>query len=136
MTPAENTPEAGVADLSGAEVAPGNISETVLAARPEPEATTASQDATKDAGASEATETQAGSTRVYFTEGEMFPWKGRWFRIHLNASTKKIELEMVKPTAHSQKRFAREERWLRQHPKSDRAVMLKRTSTLLTSLAS
>jgi hypothetical protein len=99
MTPAANTQEAGAASQS-------------------PDVTKAAAAVGQSPVASEATETQAGSMRAYFTEGEMLPWKGRWFRIHLNATTKKIELEMVKPTAASQKRFARAERWKLQHPRA------------------
>ena len=28
-------------------------------------------------------ELNTASDRVFFTEGELLPWKGRWFRIHL-----------------------------------------------------
>jgi hypothetical protein len=94
---------------------------------------TANLDVTKDAvdmtggetnsGALEATEIPIVGMPVYFTEGELLPWKGRWFRIHLVGvgEQKHIELEMLKPTSNSMKRSIREARWLEQHPRSDKA---------------
>ena len=67
-----------------------------------------SQDVTKD----------AVSTPAYFTEGEMLPWKGRWFRVKLLEvnGEKIIGLVMVKATASATKRAAQEQHWQRQHP--------------------
>ena len=59
---------------------------------------------------------------AYFTEGELIPWKGSWWKVHLNQETGSIELSMLKPTGGSLKRSASEKKWLRGHPKSDRAV--------------
>lgn len=53
--------------------------------------------------------------RAYFTEGELLPWKNRWWRVHLDAKTQRIWLEMLKPTAASQKRLQRAEQWKQQH---------------------
>ena len=56
------------------------------------------------------------STTSYWTEGELIPWKGRWFSIHLNQESKVIELHLKKLTASQEKRDARRVRWLKQHP--------------------
>ena len=68
-----------------------------------------SQDVTKD----------AVSTPAYFTEGEMLPWKGRWFRVSLLTlpdGQRVIGLVQVKATEASTKRAKREQRWQHQHP--------------------
>lgn len=59
---------------------------------------------------------------VYFTDGELLPWKGRWFRAHLNEETKRIELELMKPTASALKRESRVQRWAKQHPHATRSL--------------
>ena len=89
--------------------------------------------ATKDAAAAA---TPIPTTTVYFTDGELLPWKGRWFRVHLNQQTKKIELEMLKSTAASVKRAEREQRWLQQHPHSMRAVAKRAANVIKQSVVS
>jgi len=76
--------------------------------------TNANQDVTKDAAAT----TSAIATPAYFTEGELLPIKGRWFRVRLTElnGSKVIVLELQKPTSQSEKRAKREQRWQRQHP--------------------
>jgi hypothetical protein len=72
-----------------------------------------SQDVTKDVAVPTPT------TPAYFTEGEMLPWKGRWFRVSLLTlpdGQRVIGLVQVKATASSTKRAERELRWKRQHP--------------------
>jgi hypothetical protein len=56
---------------------------------------------------------------AYFTEGELLPWKNRWFRVKLCEfdGQKQICLVMVKPTAASVKRSQRAEHWNEQHSK-------------------
>jgi hypothetical protein len=86
-----------------------------------------SRDVTKDAAAhipaekivQEVTPTSSPTTPAYFTDGEMLPWKGRWFRVkllQLPDGQKVIGLDQVKATASSTKRAERELRWKRQHP--------------------
>lgn len=64
------------------------------------------------------TVTPSGTTS-YFTEGEMLPWKGRWFKVRLLEidGQKIIGLDMQKPTGKSRKLEARKLRWAKQHPK-------------------
>ena len=59
-----------------------------------------------------------------FTEGEMLPWKGRWFRLHLTKFEGVFALEMIKPTERSQKLAARKIRWQEQRQVSKREVAL------------
>jgi hypothetical protein len=75
----------------------------------------ASRDVTKGVAAPTPT------TPAYFTEGELLPWKGRWFRVRLltlQDGQKVIGLDQVKATAASEKRAARELQWHRQHPRA------------------
>jgi hypothetical protein len=74
----------------------------------------ASPDVTKDAAMTTLT------TPAYFTDGEMLPWKGRWFRVKLLevAGQKIIGLVSVKDTASATKRAVRTQRWYKQHPRA------------------
>lgn len=56
---------------------------------------------------------------AYFTEGELLPWKGTWWRVWLREinGEKLLTLVKVKPTASSEKRSAAAERWNEQHSK-------------------
>jgi hypothetical protein len=58
------------------------------------------------------------SRERFFTEGELLPWKGRWFRAHLSNETNRIELELVKHTDREKMLEARSARWLAQHPRA------------------
>ena len=57
------------------------------------------------------------SETSYFTDGELLPWKGKWFRVQLREieGEKLLTLVMLKPTAASVKRSQRAERWNEQH---------------------
>ena len=118
------TQEVNTAEI-GHEVDAGVVQESTLETAPadqQPvEVTTRSPDATKDVASVTETPqlpTYIGPTSetVYFTEGELLPWKGRWFSIHLNQESKVIELHLKKLTASQEKRDARRVRWLKQHP--------------------
>lgn len=80
----------------------------------------ASTTITPTVGAEPAATVAARGESAFFTEGEMLPWKNRWFRVHLitQDGQKYIQLEMLKPTAASSKRLARAERWNEQHPRA------------------
>jgi hypothetical protein len=60
-----------------------------------------------------------------FTEGELLPWKGRWFRLHLTPMEGIFALELIKPTERSQRLHERKQRWLGQHPKATQGKSLK-----------
>jgi hypothetical protein len=64
---------------------------------------------------------------VYFTDGELLPWKGLWFRVNLREinGEKLIVLNKLKPTAAAQKRDDRSARWLKTHPNSTRSATVK-----------
>lgn len=74
---------------------------------------------------------------AYFTDGEMFPWKGTWFRLRLREinGEKLLTLEKVKSTESSVKRAERTTRWLQQHPKSQRSEVA-RFNSIVRSLSS
>ena len=57
----------------------------------------------------------AVTTPAYFTDGEMLPWKGRWFRVKLLEidGQKMIGLSMMRATSKATKRAKREQRWQR-----------------------
>ena len=78
----------------------------------------ASPGVTKDAAS-----TASPSTPAYFTEGELLPWKGRWFRVKLMEvdGQKFIGLVSVKDTASATKRAVRTQRWQHQHPRATAA---------------
>lgn len=51
----------------------------------------------------DATKAVAPATPAIFTEGELLPWKGRWWKVHLvelpdKPDSRTILLEMLKPT--------------------------------------
>lgn len=59
--------------------------------------------------------------QVYFTEGELLPWKGRWWKVRLlilQDGKQVIGLEMLKATAASVKKTSRAARWQKQHPRA------------------
>ena len=99
-----------------------------------------SQDVMKDAGVEASdmitAEVPTPTTKAFFTEGEMLPWKGRWFRVHLveQGEQSHIQLFLTKPTSSSMKRGQREARWLRSHPRSDRAKAVRIAAKLRESL--
>ena len=84
----------------------------------------ASPDATKDASVTIAEKPTAtaikSSTPVYFTNGELLPWKGKWWRVRLLEidGERIIGLVMSKDTGSALKRVERKRRWQRQHPKA------------------
>lgn len=59
-----------------------------------------------------------GLKEIYVTDGELIPWKGRWWRVHLHESNRMVEIRMVKPTAKQEKLAKRSLRWQKQHPAS------------------
>lgn len=54
----------------------------------------------------------------YFTEGEMLPWKGKWWKVRLLEinGERIIGLVMQKDTDSALKRAERRQRWTREHP--------------------
>ncbi len=54
--------------------------------------------------------------QVALTEGELLPWKGFWWKAHLNETTRTVELHRQRPTATTEKLTARAMRWRKQHP--------------------
>lgn len=89
-----------------------------------------SRDATKDASANQpvvqgvpiAQAKPKPKMTSYFTDGEMLPWKGKWFRLRLVTLTdgqQVLCLDMIKDTASAEKKIKRAERWQKQHPKAN-----------------
>ena len=64
------------------------------------------------------TKTLAAPT-IYLTDGELIPWKSNWWRVQLREinGEKLLTLVKVKPTAASERRSKRAERWNEQHAK-------------------
>ena len=62
--------------------------------------------------------TRAVPATSYWTEGELIPLKGRWFRVKLLEvdGQKIIGLSMMKATSKATKRAEREQRWQHNHP--------------------
>ena len=60
------------------------------------------------------------STTSYWTEGELIPLKGKWWRVRLLEinGERIIGLVMQKDTGSALKRVERKQRWQRQHPKA------------------
>lgn len=54
--------------------------------------------------------------QVVLTEGELLPWKGWWWKVHLNNDTRTVELVQQKETVASSKVVARAMRWRKTHP--------------------
>jgi len=57
---------------------------------------------------------------VNFIEGELLPWKGRWFRLHYTKHEGVFALEMIKPTERSQQLAERKIRWQERHKQADK----------------
>jgi hypothetical protein len=81
------------------------------------------------------TQQDAPASRVYFTEGELLPWKGRWFRVSLNSEKNVIELSLIGLTEASKKKAQREARWMRSHPRSDKTRAVRIAAKLSESLS-
>jgi len=73
--------------------------------------------------------------QVVLTEGELLPWKGFWWKVHLNNDTHAVELLQGKPTASTEKLVRRASRWRKQHPKSKDGLRVGSASGLQVSLA-
>ena len=94
---------------TGHEVDAGVVQESTLE--------TAPADATKDASVTIA---EKSTATAYFTNGEMLPWKGKWWRVRLLEinGERIIGLVMQKDTGSALKRAERKQRWQQQHPKA------------------
>lgn len=79
-------------------------------------------DVMEDAAVPEVVSKAQRSTEVrreaFVTDGELLPWKGFWWKIHLNSETHAIELVRGKSTAKTEKAVARTQRWMEQHPRA------------------
>ena len=60
------------------------------------------------------------STTSYWTEGELIPLKGKWWKVRLLEidGERIIGLVMLKDTASALKWVERKQRWQQQHPKA------------------
>jgi hypothetical protein len=83
-----------------------------------PEDVTVNPDVTKDAAITPRLHRNDGET-IYLTDGELIPWKSNWWRVRLREinGEKLLTLVKVKPTAASERRSQRAERWNEQHAK-------------------
>ena len=84
-------------------------------------------------------EPSAPLTQVFFSEGELLPWKGRWFRVKLLElhGERLIGLELVKATSKAEKIAAKTQCWKQQHPRHNQNTknLLSRSTYLRLSSA-
>lgn len=69
---------------------------------------------------------------AYFTQGELLPWKKKWWQVQLMEvdGQKIIGLVLVKDTDAAIKRAERTKRWTRQHPRSVAGAQAASTCSL------